>query len=106
MQIEEIDARTAPDEVLARFHELVVACHDELVPGEPVRSRDEVIAFYRHQPASHTSCHWLADGGMASLHVHGPTAAFLELVVDPSGAGAGSARLSSSMCSGAPSLSA
>ena len=93
MPIEEIDARTAPDEVLARFHEIELACDDELAPGEPVRSRDEVIAFYRHQPASHTSCHWLADGGMASLHVHGPTAAFLELVVDPSrrGRGIGSA---------------
>jgi GNAT superfamily N-acetyltransferase len=83
MRIDEIDARTAPDEVLARFHALEVACHDELSPGEPLRSREEAIAFYRHQPTTHTSCHWLADGGGASLFVHGPTATFLRLLVDP-----------------------
>lgn len=83
MQIEEIDARSAPDEVLARFHEIELACDDELAPGEPPRSRDEVIAFYRHQPETHTACHWLADGGYASLFVHGPTATFVHLVVAP-----------------------
>lgn len=85
MEIEEIDARTAPDSVLARFHELEVACHEELSPGEPPRSRDEVIAFHRHQPATHTSAHWLADGGSAVLFVHGPTATFCELLVHPDG---------------------
>ena len=30
MGIEEIDARTAPDDGLARFHALELACHDEL----------------------------------------------------------------------------
>ena len=42
-----------------------------------------MIAFYRYQPTTHTSCFWLADGGMASLHVHGPTAAFLDVNVLP-----------------------
>ncbi len=83
MQIEEVDARTAPDDVLARFHALEAACHDELQPGEPVRSADEVIASIRHQPATHTSCHWLAGGGAASLYVHGPQAAFCRLLVHP-----------------------
>lgn len=83
MDIEEVQARTAPDEVLARFHALETACHNEVMPGEPLRSLDEVIAFYRHQPASHTTCHWLADGGQASLFVHGPTATFVQLLVDP-----------------------
>ncbi|MFL5960768.1 MAG: GNAT family N-acetyltransferase [Gaiellaceae bacterium] len=83
MVIEEVDARTAPDEVLARFHALELACHDEVTPGEPPRGRDEVIAFHRHQPETHTSCHWLADGGGASLFVHGPTAAFVRLLVEP-----------------------
>ncbi len=83
MASEEVDARTAPDEVLARFHALEAACHDELRPGEPVRSADEVVAFYRHQPSTLTSGHWLADGGAASLYVHGPQAAFCSLLVHP-----------------------
>jgi GNAT superfamily N-acetyltransferase len=83
VRIEEVDARTAPDEVLARFHELEAASHDELMPGEPLRSVEDVIAFYRHQPGTHTSCHWVAPGGGASLFVHGPTAAFVQLLVDP-----------------------
>jgi GNAT superfamily N-acetyltransferase len=83
MNVQEVDARTAPDDVLARFHALEVACHDELQPGEPERSVDEVLAFHRHQPTTHTRCQWLADGGMAALSVHGPTAAFVQLLVDP-----------------------
>lgn len=81
--VEEIDAGVASDDVLARFHALELACHNELSPGEPIRSREEVIAFYRYQPTTHTSCHWLADGGGASLSVHGPRAAFLQLLVAP-----------------------
>lgn len=83
MNVQEVDARTAPDDVLARFHALEVACHEELQSGEPLRDRDEAIAFHRHQPETHTTCHWLADGGMAALYVHGPTATFVELLVDP-----------------------
>jgi mycothiol synthase len=82
-EVEEIDARVASDAVLARFHALELECHDELSPGEPMRSSAEVVAFYRHQPTTHTSCHWLADGGSASLYVHGPRAAFLHLLVAP-----------------------
>lgn len=82
--VEEIDARVASDDVLARFYALELSCHDEVSPGEPIRSREEVIAFYRHRPTTHTSCHWLADGGGASLYVHGPRAAFLHLLVEPS----------------------
>jgi mycothiol synthase len=81
--IQEIDARVASEDVLARFYALELACHDELSPGEPIRSREEAIAFYRYQPTTHTSCHWLAEGGSASLYVHGPRAAFLRLVVAP-----------------------
>lgn len=81
--VEEIDARVAPDDVLGRFHSIELACHDELHPREPVRSRDEAVAFLRYQPVTHTSCHWLADGGAASLYVHGPRAAFVHLVVEP-----------------------
>jgi GNAT superfamily N-acetyltransferase len=83
MDSEEVDARSASDEVLARFHALELACHEEQKPGHPPRSVEEVVAFHRHLPDTQTSCHWLADGGMAALYVHGPTATFLELRVDP-----------------------
>ena len=82
-EVEEVDARAASDETLARFHAIELACHGELHPGEPARSRDEAIAYYRHQPTTHVSCHWLGHGGAASLYVHGPTAAFVDLRVDP-----------------------
>lgn len=81
--VEEVDARAASDDVLGRFHAVELACHHELHPGEPARSCEEAIAFYRHQPTTHTSCHWLADGGAASLYVHGPRATFLQLLVEP-----------------------
>jgi hypothetical protein len=83
VEITEVDARAAPDDVLARFHAIEVSCHEELRPGEPVRGVEEVVAFYRYQPTTHTSSHWLADRGSASLYVHGPTAAFLHLLVEP-----------------------
>jgi mycothiol synthase len=69
--------------VLARFHALEAACHEELNRGHPPRTVAEVIAFHRHLPETQTSCHWLADVAMAALYVHGPTATFLELRVDP-----------------------
>jgi GNAT superfamily N-acetyltransferase/RimJ/RimL family protein N-acetyltransferase len=82
-RVEEVDARTASDEVLSQFAVIEHACWPELLPGEPLRSTGEAIAFYRHQPMSHLSCHWLADGGFAGLNVHGPTAAFLNINVFP-----------------------
>lgn len=83
MNIEEIDARSAPDDVLARFHALEVACHEELNLGYPPRGVEEVVAFHRHLPATQTNCHWVADGGVAAIYMHGPAATFLELLVDP-----------------------
>jgi GNAT superfamily N-acetyltransferase len=83
MRVEEIDARTASDEVLLAFERHARACAPELAPGEPVRSDAEAIAFHRFQPTTHTSCHWLADGAAAALYVHGPAAAFVHLFVDP-----------------------
>lgn len=83
VDVQEVDARAAPDEVLARFHALEAVCHDELETGEPLRGAEEAIAFYRHQPTTHTSGHWLADGGGGSLYVHGPSAAFLHLLIEP-----------------------
>jgi GNAT superfamily N-acetyltransferase len=84
LRVEEIDARTAADEVLSQFAAIEHGTWHEHAPGEPLRTTGEVVAFYRHQPTSHTSCHWLADGGMAALYVHGPTAAFVDINVFPS----------------------
>ena len=61
-RVEEIDARTASDEVLSQFAAIEHATWHERAPGEPLRATAEVIAFYRHQPTSHTSCHWRAAG--------------------------------------------
>jgi len=83
MDIREIDARSAPDDVLLRFHELELVCHEELQSGEPWRTRDEGIAFHRHLPTDITIGHWLADGGHAVLWMHGPTATFTEVLVHP-----------------------
>jgi mycothiol synthase len=83
VRVEEVDARTADDATLQRFVEVEQACAHEDTPGEPPRSVDERIGFYRHQPTTHTSCFWLAEAGFAALYVHGPTAAFLNLFVHP-----------------------
>jgi mycothiol synthase len=83
MRVEEIDARTAPDAVLLRIHEIERACLPELLPGDPGRSAEEALAFLRHQPATHETFDWLGDGGFASLYIHGPKAAFVHLLVRP-----------------------
>jgi len=83
MEIGEIDARSASDDVLARFHELELVCHEELESGDPWRTRDEGIAFHRHLPQDITIGHWLADGGCAVLWMHNPTATFCEVLVHP-----------------------
>ncbi len=96
MHVEEVDARTASDAVLDRFVAIEHACWPETDPGEPRRMPEEAAAYYRHQPTTHTSCHWLSGGGSALLTVHGPTAAFVRLRVTPSERrhGIGSALLS------------
>lgn len=80
MHIDEIDARTAPDDVLLTFHRIEQACGPAFDSGW---SDPEAIAFYRFQPSTHTSCFWLADGGFARLSVHGPAAAFAHVLVHP-----------------------
>lgn len=82
-RVDEVDARTAPDEILTRFADVERACWAETNPGEPPRSVQEAVAYYRFQPVSHTSCFWVADGGTANLYVHGPMAAFLRVLVAP-----------------------
>jgi GNAT superfamily N-acetyltransferase len=80
MRVEEIDARTAPDDVLLTLHRIEQACGPEFDTGW---TDAEAIAFYRFQPRTHASCFWLADGGFAALYVHGPTAAFAHVIVRP-----------------------
>lgn len=83
MCVREIDARTAPEADLLAIHAIEQACLPELVPGEPGRSADEAVAFMRFQPGTHESFNWLAEGGFASLYIHGPKATFLHLLVHP-----------------------
>jgi len=83
VQVVEVDARTASAGVLDRLVAIEHACWPETDPGEPLRSPSESAAYYRHQPTSHTTCHWLCDGGFAQLTVHGPTAAFVRPLVAP-----------------------
>jgi GNAT superfamily N-acetyltransferase len=83
VRVEEIDARTAPDDVLLAFQRVDRSCGPELAPGEPGWTDPEAIAFYRYQPTTHTSCHWLADGGFAALYVHSPAGAFARVMVAP-----------------------
>jgi mycothiol synthase len=83
-RVEEIDARTATDDVLARFAELERVCSFELAPGEPPRTEAEVIAFIRHPPETVETFHWLAgvEAGV-SLWMHGPAATFARVLVRP-----------------------
>jgi GNAT superfamily N-acetyltransferase len=83
MGIRELDARTAPDADLLAMHEIEQACLAELSNDDPGRSAQEAIAFHRFQPATHETFNWLADGGFVSLYVHGPSAAFVHLMVHP-----------------------
>src|SRR5205807_7124240 len=83
MVVRELDARTAPEADLLAIHAIEQACLPELLPGEPGRSADEAIAFMRFQPETHESYNWVADGGFASLYIHGSKATFLHLLVHP-----------------------
>jgi GNAT superfamily N-acetyltransferase len=82
--VREVDARTAPDADLLAIHSIEQACLPELVPGEPGRSAEETVGFYRHPPSSLTRHTWLwDDAGVANLGVHGPAAVFVDLLVVP-----------------------
>jgi GNAT superfamily N-acetyltransferase/RimJ/RimL family protein N-acetyltransferase len=83
VEIDEVDARTASDDVLARFYEIERVCHEEVDSRQPFRTRDEAIAFHRFLPETTTIGHWLAEDGCAVLWMHGPTATFCEVLVLP-----------------------
>jgi GNAT superfamily N-acetyltransferase len=82
--VREVDGRTCPDADLLAIHAIERACLPELIPGEPSRSAEEAIAFYRHPPSSMTRHTWLSDhDGVANLVVYGPAAVFGEVLVAP-----------------------
>jgi GNAT superfamily N-acetyltransferase len=95
MGVREIDARTAPEADLLSIHAIETACLPELIPGEPSRSADEAVAYYRHPPSNVTRLTWASDGGAANLVLYGPAAVFGEVLVAPSArrCGVGSALL-------------
>jgi GNAT superfamily N-acetyltransferase len=85
MAVREIDARTASDADLLAIHAIEKACLPELIPGEPSRSAEEAVAYYRHPPSNLTRYTWAWDDrGAANLGLHGPGAVFGEVLVDPS----------------------
>jgi len=82
VRIREVDASTAPDEELLRLHALEEA---GAPPGEPFRSPELSLAYYRHSTAK-IRRHYFAeeDGvlvGAATLSVHGPMFVYADLMV-------------------------
>ncbi len=60
MGIEELDPRTAPDDVLAAAHQVVAEVEAEQTPDEPPPTLAELVAEWRHPPAFLEAPHWLA----------------------------------------------
>jgi GNAT superfamily N-acetyltransferase len=85
--VEEIDATTAPDDVLLSIYEVEAAC-DVDAYGRPQRTAADAVAYFRHPPADEIRRRWLVrDGdrpvGTTALFVHGPAMVYVELLVDP-----------------------
>jgi GNAT superfamily N-acetyltransferase len=85
--VEEIDATTAPDELLHALHELEVASTSELTAGEPPRPLELSVGFYRN-PGDGRRRRWLAfDGtdlvGTSTLSVYGPSFVYALVAVEP-----------------------
>jgi GNAT superfamily N-acetyltransferase len=86
--IEEVDPVTAPDAVLLAVHEVELACADDVAPGEPWRTADEALAYFRHPPAVERRRRWLARVedivvGTAGLFVHSRQSAYAQVRVAP-----------------------
>jgi mycothiol synthase len=82
VRIREVDASTAPDEELLALHALEAACAPS---GEPFRSPELSLVYYRHSSAK-IRRHFFAeeDGtlvGAATLSVHGPAFVYADLIV-------------------------
>jgi mycothiol synthase len=88
VRVREIDAATAPLEDLLAVHQVEQACVPDLMPGERGQSAEEAIAFIRHAPAGQPRPRWLAEldgraAGAAVLFVHGPSFAYVKVLVHP-----------------------
>jgi GNAT superfamily N-acetyltransferase len=87
VRVEEIDAREAPEELLRELHACDVDASAESRPGEPPIPFDQYVGYIRH-PGDGIRHYWLAREptgivGFASLAVHGPALAYVELKVRP-----------------------
>ena len=85
MPVRELDATTAADEELLALHALEAACGP---PGEPVRTPELSLAYYRHGPAGAVRRRWLVEdggklAGSAALLVHAPAFVYVEVLVHP-----------------------
>jgi GNAT superfamily N-acetyltransferase len=85
--VEEIDAATAPDDVLRAIHAVETAC--ELDLGERAsRTAADALAYFRHPPGGEVRRRWVShtEGevvGTAGLFVHGPSFVYAQLYVRP-----------------------
>ena len=85
MPVRELDATTAADEELLALHALEAACGP---PGEPIRTPELSLAYYRHGPAGAVRRRWLVEdggklAGAAALLVHAPAFVYVEVLVHP-----------------------
>jgi GNAT superfamily N-acetyltransferase len=82
MMIRPLD--TSDDRLLARVHQLLLACHEEASPRVPYRDEAETVAFLRHPPPFERRPLWIAGDvdGFARLGIiDGSRSAWLELAV-------------------------
>jgi GNAT superfamily N-acetyltransferase len=88
VRVEEIDATTASDELLRELHDVEVESTAELTAGEPPRSLEVSLGFYRN-PGDGRRRRWLAfDGaqkvGTSTLSIYAPTFVYAQVAVRPS----------------------
>jgi GNAT superfamily N-acetyltransferase len=75
---------TSDDQLLARVHELLLACHLESLARVPYRDGEATAAYFRHPPSFERRLCWVAGDvdGFARLGiVDGSRSAWLELAV-------------------------
>ena len=85
MRTREVDTSTAPDEELLALHALEEACAP---PGEPFRSPELSLVYYRHSSAKIRRQFFAEENdalvGAGALSVHGPGFVYADLAVLPS----------------------
>jgi mycothiol synthase len=81
-------ASNAADDDLAAVHELLKACHQEVMPLVPYRGLVETVGYLRFPPADEDRPAWVVEDGSPCgfavvRHVRGAASAWLELRVHP-----------------------